>query len=80
VPAPGKVDDQDPVRAALRRTIELALESGNTNLYPRLRELLERDLLALTLSRFGGNQVKAARTLGIARSTLWRWAQDYGER
>jgi nitrogen regulation protein NR(I) len=72
--------EEDPARVALRRAIELGLDAGHTNLYPRLRELLERELLGLALSRFGGNQVQAARTLGIARSTLWRWMQDYGER
>jgi len=68
---------EEGMEAALKRAIELALESGQTNLYPRLRELLERELLRLALSRFGGNQVQAAKTLGIARSTLWRWMQDY---
>ncbi len=68
---------EEGMEAALERAIELALDSGQTNLYPRLRELLERELLRLALSRFGGNQVQAAKTLGIARSTLWRWMQDY---
>jgi two-component system, NtrC family, response regulator AtoC len=76
---PATEAEEESVRAAMRRAIELALDSGQTSLYPRLRELLERDLLSLTLARLAGNQVQAARTLGIARSTLWRWMQDYPE-
>jgi len=71
--------EEDAIRIELRRVIERALDSGQTNLYLRLREFLERDLLAVTLARLGGNQVQAARTLGIARNTLRKWMRDQGQ-
>ena len=38
----------------------------------------ERDLLAAALARTGWNRTRAARQLGIDRSTLWRKIREYG--
>lgn len=46
--------------------------------HPTLAEL-ERRYLARVLERFDGNQTKAARALGIDKSTLWRRLQQYME-
>jgi two-component system response regulator HydG len=42
-----------------------------------LKELQQRYILT-ALERHGGNQVKAARELGIGRNTLWRRLKEYG--
>jgi DNA-binding NtrC family response regulator len=78
-PIESRAPDEDALRVAVKRAVELALDSEQTNLYPRLRELLEHELLSLTLEKLGGNQVQTARRLGIARSTLRTWMQDHGE-
>ncbi|HLH77143.1 MAG TPA: sigma-54 dependent transcriptional regulator, partial [Candidatus Binataceae bacterium] len=41
-----------------------------TDVYPNLAAKLERPLIELTLERFHGNQVRAARFLGFNRNTL----------
>jgi len=45
-----------------------ALDNGT--LYPRMIAMVERPLIEAMLARHGGNQVKAARALGINRNTL----------
>jgi two-component system response regulator HydG len=39
---------------------------------------LQRSHIISALERHGGNQVKAARELGIGRNTLWRRLKEYG--
>ncbi|TBR19621.1 sigma-54-dependent Fis family transcriptional regulator, partial [bacterium] len=39
---------------------------------------MEREHILMTLDACGGNQVEAAKRLGIARNTLWRKLKDYG--
>ncbi len=38
----------------------------------------ERELIRATLSEFGGNKARAARTLGLGRKTLYRKLEEYG--
>ena len=49
------------VLTALRRAIEAALKTGKTNLAPRLRKLLDQELLARALTVANGNQEEAVR-------------------
>jgi transcriptional regulator of acetoin/glycerol metabolism len=39
---------------------------------------LERNHIQTTLESLKGNQTKAAKLLGISRSTLWRKIKEYG--
>jgi DNA-binding NtrC family response regulator len=71
-------EPEDAVTAGIRRAVRAALDGGQSNLHPRLSEILERELLAETLRRLGGNQVQTARLLGIARSTLRVRMQAFG--
>ncbi len=48
------------------------------DLYERMVAELERPLIELALKRAGGNQVKAARILGLNRNTLRKKITDHG--
>ncbi len=52
------------------RFIQERLRSGSENLYEESLELLERHLLTEVLQATGGNQLQAARILGVTRGTL----------
>lgn len=61
----------DAVRAyidRLARTEPKVLEDGT--LYDRLIAEVERPLIEAMLARFGGNQLRAARAMGLNRNTL----------
>ena len=47
------------------------------DLYQRMVSELERPLIELALKRAGGNQVKAARMLGLNRNTLRKKITDH---
>jgi DNA-binding NtrC family response regulator len=50
---------------SIRRAVQAALQSGQTNLVERLRGILNQELLLLAVSESGGDQERAARILGI---------------
>ena len=54
----------------LGQFLEQRLRAGTENLYAEWLALTERDLLTRVLRHTGWNQVRAAKTLGINRSTL----------
>jgi two-component system nitrogen regulation response regulator GlnG len=54
------------------------LEEGSTAISAEAHQELDRLLLRLTLRRTGGNQVQAARVLGISRQTLRAKARELG--
>jgi two-component system nitrogen regulation response regulator GlnG len=54
----------------LEALIEQRLRGGSQDLYEEARRELDRFLLPLVLRSTGGNQLQAARILGIARRTL----------
>jgi two-component system nitrogen regulation response regulator GlnG len=71
-PAPlSSPDVESAVRARLamlERENPASLDDGT--LYDRLIAEVERPLIEATLARHGGNQLRAARALGINRNTL----------
>jgi two-component system nitrogen regulation response regulator GlnG len=62
--------------AALARTEPAALDDGS--LYDRIIGEVERPLIVAMLARHGGNQLRAARALGINRNTLRKRLDDLG--
>jgi two-component system nitrogen regulation response regulator GlnG len=54
----------------LERFLGGRLQAGSQNLYAEALAVLERQLLTQVLRHTGGNQVQAARTLGITRNSL----------
>jgi len=71
-PAQGSFKDQ------LRAEIEKAIESGGDDVYRHLLERVERPLIETALLRTDGNQIRAARLLGINRNTLRKKIADLG--
>jgi len=76
--APRSVAEDDPVLSGLRKAILQVWESEQTKLWPLLRDLLERELLAFALARLDGNQTKVAERLDMARNTVIKRMQEYG--
>jgi two-component system nitrogen regulation response regulator GlnG len=60
----------------LRAEIEKAIEQGGDAVYRELLERVERPLIEAALLRTEGNQIRAARVLGINRNTLRKKISD----
>jgi DNA-binding NtrC family response regulator len=69
---------EDQAITDLVRTIRWAWNAGETKLYLRLHDLLERELLRFALAEMGGNQTQVAERLGLARGTVIARMQKYG--
>jgi DNA-binding NtrC family response regulator len=69
--------EEDAVRTIVERATEEAPEEGG-DLYERTLSRLEAPLIAAVLRRTGGNQVQAAKILGIHRTTLRNKIDRYG--
>jgi two-component system nitrogen regulation response regulator GlnG len=64
--------------AALGPFLEERLQSGAENLYDEMLQRLERLLLTRVLQHTGGNQLQAARILGITRGSLRTKLRELG--
>jgi two-component system nitrogen regulation response regulator GlnG len=62
----------------LRAEIDKAIEAGGEDVYRHLLERVERPLIEAALLRTDGNQIRAARVLGINRNTLRKKIADLG--
>lgn len=71
-----------PLRAWVRRSLDTYFnELGDTetqNLHAMVVAEVEKPLLEAVLQRTGGNQLRAARILGINRNTLRKKLDQYG--
>ena len=71
-----------PLRACVRRSLDTYFkELGDTetqNLHAMVVAEVEKPLLEVVLKRTGGNQLRAARILGINRNTLRKKLDLYG--
>jgi two-component system nitrogen regulation response regulator GlnG len=75
-PRDGRPPDRD--LPAIRQFIAERLAAGSENLYAETLEQVERRLLAQVLEHTGGNQLQAARILGITRGYLRNKIRDLG--
>jgi DNA-binding NtrC family response regulator len=69
---------EDEAVAALRKAIVWAADANHPKVWPRLHDLLERELLRAALERFDGNQTRVADWLGMARGTVIERMKKYG--
>jgi Fis family transcriptional regulator, factor for inversion stimulation protein len=71
-----------PIRECLRHALDEYFDRLNghdpTDLYEIVMREIEPPLLETTLKRTGGNQTKAAKYLGMNRSTLRKKLKQYG--
>jgi len=72
----------EPVKSTsdfdLAQLLRQRLAAGSENLYSEMLEALERVVLSEVLTHTAGNQVQAARLLGIARNSLRKKIQQLG--
>jgi two-component system nitrogen regulation response regulator GlnG len=61
-----------------RQFIQEQIQAGSGNLYEESLRRMERPLLTNVLAHTGGNQVQAARLLGITRGSLRTKIRDLG--
>jgi len=62
----------------LCQAVAWAWDSGENELWPLLRDRLERELLKHALAELGGNQTQVAERLGMVRNTVRKRMQAYG--
>lgn len=67
---------EDIVRKKLSHFMDKAENCDLENLYPVILAQVEKPLIELTLQRSEGNQMRAARMLGINRNTLRKRIQN----
>ncbi|AWM36036.1 Nitrogen assimilation regulatory protein [Gemmata obscuriglobus] len=69
---------EPPARADLHQFVRRRLSDGSENLLEEARLELDRFLLPMVMELTRGNQVRAARVLGVARLTLRRRLHELG--
>jgi two-component system nitrogen regulation response regulator GlnG len=77
-PAAGKDVEEAQKDFSFEAFILRRLEEGTTALSMEAHQQLDRLLLRLVLQHTGGNQVQAARMLGISRQTLRAKTREFG--
>lgn len=77
-PAAPKESTEDEAVAGLQQAIRWAWNTGDTNLWPLLHDLLERELLTFALTELAGNKSQVAERLNMARNTILSRLQKYG--
>jgi two-component system nitrogen regulation response regulator GlnG len=79
-PAPSRSGEETPNESGLEAFIEARLAAGTQELYAEVLERMERLLLTRVLRQTGGNQLQAAKILGITRGSLRSKIRDLGIR
>lgn len=76
------IDENDMaryVRKALKEYFrDLDGEDPCCNMYDMVMDCVEKPLIEMVLEHLGGNQTRAAETLGINRNTLRKKMQQHG--
>ena len=71
-------DHNDQLDDVVTRWTEQHLKEGHQDLFPRLRETIERAMLRPALDHTNGNLTKTATLLGLGRTTIRRRLDQYG--
>ena len=64
--------------AGLRQAVRWAWGSGEANLWPKLQDLLERELLTHAAAALAGNKTQIAERLNMSRGTVIKRLQAHG--
>jgi two-component system nitrogen regulation response regulator GlnG len=76
--APAVVSNNSPVKPTLETAVEILLDAASTDRSLQLLPWLEREFTLFAMKRTKGNQVKAAKLLGVTRATLRKRIERYG--
>ena len=68
---------KDFLEEKLKRYLKEMTKLDNCNLYGTILSEVESSLISIVLAATGGNQLKAAKTLGINRNTLRAKIKEY---
>ena len=68
----------NPVRPTLEMAVEILLDAASADRSLQLLPWLEREFTLFAMKRTKGNQVKAAKLLGVTRATLRKRIERYG--
>jgi nitrogen regulation protein NR(I) len=76
--APAVSSNTSPVKPTLETAVEILLDAASTDRSLQLLPWLEREFTLFAMKRTKGNQVKAAKLLGVTRATLRKRIERYG--
>jgi DNA-binding NtrC family response regulator len=76
--APTFPSNNSPVKPTLETAVEILLDAASTDRSLQLLPWLEREFTLFAMKRTKGNQVKAAKLLGVTRATLRKRIERYG--
>jgi DNA-binding NtrC family response regulator len=75
---PATTANNGPVKPTLETAVEILLDAASTDRTLQLLPWLEREFTLFAMKRTKGNQVKAAKLLGVTRATLRKRIERYG--
>jgi DNA-binding NtrC family response regulator len=70
--------NNSPAKPTLETAVEILLDAASTDRTLQLLPWLEREFTLFAMKRTKGNQVKAAKLLGVTRATLRKRIERYG--
>jgi nitrogen regulation protein NR(I) len=76
--SPVTAGNNSPVKPTLETAVEILLDAASTDRTLQLLPWLEREFTLFAMKRTKGNQVKAAKLLGVTRATLRKRIERYG--
>jgi nitrogen regulation protein NR(I) len=76
--SPATAANNSPVKPTLETAVEILLDAASTDRTLQLLPWLEREFTLFAMKRTKGNQVKAAKLLGVTRATLRKRIERYG--
>jgi nitrogen regulation protein NR(I) len=76
--SPVTAANNSPVKPTLETAVEILLDAASTDRTLQLLPWLEREFTLFAMKRTKGNQVKAAKLLGVTRATLRKRIERYG--
>lgn len=77
-PAPGHSAESSHATTQWSQFIEDRLLAGSESIYDDAQQLMDRHVIPLVLQHVNGNQLQAAKLLGVSRATLRTKCRQYG--
>ena len=74
----GPATDETEALAGLRQVISWAWKAGDGNLWPKLRDLLKRELVNHAAAELKSNHTQIGKRLSMSRGTVIQLFKEYG--